>query len=326
MPRKAKVSNGSQIQSRLYDLLLKSTPYVKVESSVMRFDLAAYIPRDIRVGFKTDPQLRCSSRFRGKHCELKWDAMREEAALSNEEHEALLLKATEGIDREANYRAYYEARDKVPQFILGDRGWAWDNHLYNATEKECRCDNNEDCPTWLEQYKKEERELAKGIYLPGLHLFEIKSDLDSYTRLVHQLPAMYGIADYAWLVLGEKQEIPTWLPPWIGVLRFIEKGKKFQVERKEHIEKGLPSLHPRWLKEHDTSTTLRPSTLRELFKKWSINAMFGWEAEAVVVDMTPELMELAKISKWCKKEIEDLGTVQKTLIDWVSLPEAAHDS
>lgn len=323
MPRKAKVSNGSDIQGRLHDLLLKSTPYVKTESSVMRFDLAAYISRDIRVGFATDPQLRCSQRFRGNHCKLKWEAMREEAVLSNEERETLTAEAIKGIDRETNHHAYYQALDKVPGFILGDRGWIWDNHLYNATEKECRCDNNEDCPTWLEQYNKEKRELAKGIYLPGLHLFEIKSDLDSYTRLVHQLPAMYGIADYAWLVLGEKQEIPAWLPPWIGVLRFVERGKKFRVERKEHIEKGLPSLHVRWLQEHDTSTTLSPRIIRDLLKKWSINAMFGWDAECVVVDMTPELMELGKISKWCKKEIDDLGTVQKTLIDWASSPEAS---
>lgn len=323
MPRKAKVSNGSDIQSRLYDLLKKSTPYVKTESSVMRFDLAAYIPREIRVGFEKDPQLRCSHRSRGKHCELKWEAMREEAQLTHEDYQARVVKATKGIEKEKNIHAWYQVEDKVPRYVLGDRGWQWENHLYNATEKECRCDNNEDCPTWLDQYNKEKRELAKGIYLPGLHLFEVKSDLDSYARLVHQLPPMYGIADYAWLVLGEKQEIPAWLPPWIGVLRFIEKGKKFKVERKEHIEKGLPSLHPRWLQEHDTSTTLRPSTLRELFKKWSINAMFGWEAEAVVVDMTPELMELGKISKWCKKEIDDLGTVQKTLIDsWIT-PEAS---
>lgn len=286
----------------------------------MRFDLAAYIPHNIRVGFQKDPQLRCSQRFRGTHCQLKWEAMREEAELPHEEHEALLFEATKDIDQTANLHAYYQARDKVPGFILGDKGWHWDNHLYNATEKECRCDNSEDCPTWLEQYNKEKRELAKGIYLPGLHLFEIKSDLDSYARLVYQLPPMYGIADYAWLVLGEKQEIPPWLPPWIGVLRFIEKGKKFKVERKEHIEKGLPSLHPRWLQEHDTSTTLRPRTLRELLKKWSINTMFGWQAEGVVVDMTPELMELSKVSKWCKREAEDFPTVQKTLIDsWITM-------
>jgi len=78
-------------------------------------------------------------------------------------------------------------------------------------------------------------------------------------------------------------------------------------------------MHIHWLKAHGVSESLRPSILRTLFYKWSINSMFGWENNMIVLDMTPELRELCKINKWGKKV--EMDVLQKKILEDKPLEE-----
>ena len=313
-------SYGYAIQNDLVQLLYKSTKFVKAESSVMRFDLAAYIPKGQRVGFQEDLQKPCTEKFNRNHCRLLWQAVREEAKVPEEQYQAELKKVRD--EAEAKGERGWGLTDSVHPYRLGDLSWKWhEPEMWNSVKDCCKCPNEDDCPTLAKELEEARQESEKGLFLTGLHLFEVKSDMDVEHRLTHQLPAMYGLADYAWLVLGEKWEVPAWLPPWIGVLRYKESDHSFLVERKSKLIKELPAMHIHWLKAHGVSEGLRPSILRHLFYKWSINSMFGWENNMIVLDMTPELQELCKINKWGKRV--EMGALQKKLVFDKSLEEFA---
>ena len=59
--------------------------------------------------------------------------------------------------------------------------------------------------------------------------FEIKSDLDTFTRLKDQLQAYFFVFDDIYLVLHKKNR-PEWLPEGIGVIRVFE-NKEIYVEK-----------------------------------------------------------------------------------------------
>lgn len=314
-------SYGYAIQNDLVQVLLKSTKYVRSESSVMRFDVAAYIPKDQRVGFQEDTQISCSKKFNRNHCRLLWESFREETMIPNEQYMEECRIAREKAEADGD-KYHWISLDSIHQYRLGEESWKWDEpDMYNSLKDCCKCPNEEDCPTLMKEQEEAKLESENGLFLTGLHLFEIKSDLDVEHRLVHQLPSMYGLANYAWLVLGEKWETPVWLPPWIGVLRYKEEDHSFKVERKTHLINELPAMHTHWMKAHGVTEGLRPSILRHLFYKWSINSMFGWADQEIVLDMTHELQELCKINKWGKRVSPD--TLQKKLVFNQSLEEFA---
>lgn len=63
--------------------------------------------------------------------------------------------------------------------------------------------------------------------------FEIKSDLDNYDRLPHQINEYQFICKAIYLVL-HKKEAPDWLPDFIGVLRVTKENvylEKYAYER-----------------------------------------------------------------------------------------------
>ena len=305
-------SYGYAIQNDLVQLLLKSTNFVRTESSIMRFDVATYIPKGQRVGFQEDSQKTCSQKFNRSHCRLLWEAIREEAQVPNEQYMEECRVAREKA--EANGEHAWGLLDKIHQYRIAEDSWKWDEpDMWNSVKDQCKCPNEDDCPTLMKELEEAKQESEKGLFLTGLHLFEVKSDMDVEHRLTHQLPAMYGLADYAWLVLGENREVPAWLPPWIGILRYKESDHSFVAERKSRLTKGLPAMHGHWLKAHGVTEGLRPSTLKSLFYKWCINSMFGWQDNIVVLDMTPELRDLCKISKWGKKV--EMEAVQKRILE-----------
>lgn len=304
-------SYGYAIQSDLSQLLSKSTPFVKTESSILRFDVAAYIPKDQRIGFHEDIQIACPKKFNRNHCRLMWQAIRDEAKVPNEQYYAECEEARKKAEAEG--KGTWRVTESITQYRLGVQGWKWDEpDMWNSVKEECRCYNDEDCPTLVETREAATKEAEKGVFLDGLHLFEIKSDMDVEHRLTHQLPGMYGLADYAWLVLGENREIPPWVPPWIGILWYNEEDHSFEIDRKARLTKSLPAMHGRWLMAHGVAESLEPHDLQTLFYKWCINSMFGWGNNVIVLDMTPELTKLCKVSKWGKRV--DVALMQEKLL------------
>jgi len=121
----------------------------------------------------------------------------------------------------------------------------------------------------LEKYK--ERESGFGT---GLHLFEVKSDGDTYSRLAHQLPAMLPFCDYCWLVIGENKKIPEWVPPWMGLIIAMEDGFKIE-QHAERFGQSRDSTGIYWPNRVFTPEGLK--ILPRLYRKLTIQALFGWK-------------------------------------------------
>ena len=331
---------GSDIQKHLFDFLKKYTPYVKTEAGVLRFDVAAYIPEGCYVGFEHDKKLACRKRFKKKYCEVKWDALEEECEeISKDERERLAqpryqknledrarLKEVDisNLDEDDKEYAMHSALFCTPRERLGDmtltntyKGSTEADSLWNFMKETCVCDNDMDCPTAIKC--EEDKIVAQkrwGNYF-GLHLFEVKSDKDTFVRLAHQIPLMTFFADYIWLVLGENQPIPEWLPLYVGVLRFVPPDG-FKVERKgiESIVSNTemrnrsqrPVLSPHVLFDHDYEVPFSFQDLHTLYKKWFVNSIFRWDRENhdVIIDMSEELKSLVEWVEKLKKgnEIE----------------------
>lgn len=322
---------GSDIQKHLLEFLKKYTPYAKTEAGVLRFDVAAYIPEGCYVGFEHDKKLACLKRFKKNHCEIKWDALVEECEeIPKDERERLAQplyqkdledrarrKETDisNLDEDDKEYAMSSALFNTPQKRLGDmtftntyQGNVTAGSLWNIMKDTCLCDNDMECPTAIKcQEDKITAQKRWGNYF-GLHLFEVKSDKDTFTRLAHQIPLMTFFADYIWLVLGENQPIPEWLPPYVGVLRFVPPDG-FKVERKgvTSIEATTemrnrnqrPVLTPHVLFDHDCEVPFSFQDLHTLYKKWFINSIFRWDRENhdVIIDMSKELTALVTWAK-----------------------------
>lgn len=280
----------SEIQNLLVEELKRSTIFVRTEPSECRFDCAAYVSEKLVIGTAKKPQLSCHEKFDRYFCRLLWDAYRDEAEIPGEEREALKVKAA-GDLKPGDY-GYWSKVGNVPEYRLGRKTYGDSTGLWLAVRDECRCPEDEDCPTFAEQYEKHLASLKEGRYAPGLHLFEIKSDGDNHSRLVHQIPQMLMIADYVWLVLGEKQPVPDWLPPFVGILRFRDGTKDFGIERIVHLVKKEPKRHWQTIADQDFLGSLPADALSELLRKWAINGLFRWEKGNVVLDMTKEIGEV----------------------------------
>jgi hypothetical protein len=301
-------THGDGIQKALVEELKKSTPYVRAEPSACRFDCVAYIPDKLLIGKKDKPQLACVHRYRRFYCYLQWEALREEASISGEEEKALESAWLKEHPTEREWTAHY----RIPHYRLGDKSFSEPHHLWASFREVCRCDENPDCPSFNENYQ-ELHEKYHGHFANGLHVFEIKSDGDDHSRLVYQIPQMIFLADYAWLVLGEKQEIPTWLPPFVGIMRFNEEDKNFSIERIVTLIDRTPTQYWQVLEDHGYPTGLNADDVLSLNQKWIINAIFRWKHKELVVDMTEEL---ENIMEWMKQVGSKIpATKQKSLDD-----------
>ena len=284
---------GSDLTAILVEQLSKITVFVSTESSVLKYDLAVFIPEDIRIPWKKKAILMCPHRYGKVRCGLMVDALKDEADMPLDE--------------------YHEYREKVyaeggkysdlKRYILGDQGWHHLGDLLDEFSEQLICEPS-DCPTYLRILGDRQAEFDKGLFLPGLHLFEAKSDTDNHSRLVHQLPQMYGLADYVWLVLGEKQWVPSWLPPFVGVLRY-EGSKSFRLEKSGKQIDHYPAMHMAVLEDHGISKDLKPWMVKDLLRKWCINSMFRWKIGQCPLDMTEDVKRLATIKKYFRGKIDD---------------------
>ena len=115
----------------------------------------------------------------------------------------------------------------------------------------------------------------------GLHLLEFKSDHDDVNRFLEQLPHYAMLGDYIWLVLGEKQKEPKWLPSFVGVFREDDDG--FRLLKDSVYQKRLPPLNDAVLRECGIYG-LKGEDLYAFMRKWFINSIF-YRAEGLVVPM-----------------------------------------
>jgi hypothetical protein len=143
-------------------------------------------------------------------------------------------------------------------------------------------------------------------------VFEVKSDGDNHSRLVHQIPQMIFIADYAWLVLGEHQEIPSWLPPFIGIMRFNETSETFAIERMVRLIERTPIQHWQVLEDHEYPIGLHAGAVLRMNQKWIINALFRWKHGELIVDMSDEI---DSIMEWVKKVGAKLPKTEQRSLD-----------
>ncbi len=258
------------LKRRMKELLLKETPYVLEEARFGMFDLAVYVPED------------CA--FEGLCEALPVSAVR---ACNR-----YLLDGT-CADRKKTFLSNYETvyddqcllsgfKDKATGEVIPEREFNAMLADKRAMKKRVSCNAVEQrCEHLIKQLNTEQC-FAQGTKLKqGLHLLEFKSDHDDVNRFLEQLPHYAMLGDYVWLVLGEKQKEPKWLPSYVGIFR--ESGEGFVMEKESEYLKRLPPLNQAVLRESGISG-LKGEDLYAFMRKWFINSIF-YRADGLVVPM-----------------------------------------
>jgi hypothetical protein len=258
------------LKRRMKELLLKETPYVLEEARFGMFDLAVYVPED------------CA--FEGLCEALPVSAVR---ACNR-----YLLDGT-CTDRKKTFLSNYETvyddqcllagfKDKATGEVIPEREFNAMLADKRAMKKRVSCNAVEQrCEHLIKQLNTEQC-FAQGTKLKqGLHLLEFKSDHDDVNRFLEQLPHYAMLGDYVWLVLGEKQKEPKWLPSYVGLFR--ESSDGFTMEKESEYQKRLPPLNEAVLREIGISG-LKGEDLYAFMRKWFINSIF-YRADGLVVPM-----------------------------------------
>lgn len=313
-PDPNKTPIGSDIQRALRDECLKCSPYVKMESGAStRFDLAMYLPKPLE--FITDPptESHCWNKFRRKYCKLIWRKVMNDYAIPEDEIKERTDKLKEEYQGDRRW-----SRPSVPQYRYKGKEYQYSEDFWKSNAKKdiAVCDQV-NCDWWKERQKDMKESRQEYGFLNGLHLFEIKSDKDDHSRLVHQIPNMLAIADYVWLVLGENQPIPEWLPPYISIMRYID--GEFEIEHHHGIQIQQPPMY--WHSFHDQGFKIENKeeyALSRLMRDWRINSMFRFMFEGqVLIDMSEDidkLMTFLNRAKKCKTQLEK-EKFQRALFD-----------
>jgi hypothetical protein len=335
--------HGGVIQKRLLELLKLATPFVKTEASALMFDVVAYIPDNGKVGLGKR-EFVCEHKYDTKHCTIMREAMLEEFSIKDERQaiDKMVRSMEDVVDRymwrwsdevkkvdwcpfnEAELKALKKGFDgveqlfwrKYPDYRIGDMEYQHDGTLWGAIKGMCVC-MSEGCPSAFQsKWEGTNHELRSG-----LHCFEVKGDLDNFSRLSKQVLKMQQYADNVWLVLGERQEIPEWLPPYVGVMQYIADEDNFTILRSGE------ALWERWrlhnqvvLEDHECKIQKGDQDfIASLLKKWAINSLFRWNFGGVIVeDMSEELAWLAGFKGRIRKELgikEKLDKLQKKVVD-----------
>ena len=311
-----KSSTGEDIQKILLEECKKCTPFARSEASLIcRFDLAMYIPQNHKfiVPLPENHKNHCYRLLKRWYCGDKWSEIKDKYGIPHEEKTEMWSKARESEE--------YKGWNDVPDFRYNGKEYFTENGFLKAVKDQCRCNPN-DCKIYKDQIKREEKHREEYGFMHGLHLFEIKSDLDDHSRLLHQIPNMLSFGNYIWLVLGENQPIPEWLPPFISVLRFQEKKKTFKIERYYQIEIRQPATYWQVLKNQDIPVDINNDelyALERLVRKWKLNSLFHFQNQDYqVMDMGEDIQKLLKfLRRFDKKTEKDREKeFQKSLDEW----------
>jgi len=133
-----------------------------------------------------------------------------------------------------------------------------------------------------------------GSDFSEVHVFEVKSSRDNAYRIFEQLPCYVWIADFVWLILGEKQKVPKHLPKWVGIIKFngetfdrtyvpsdtsYQENQKFRTIKEIYLANyGLPVDGK--LDSMPYSSSWRFLVI--FIKKWFINSVFGTKKKKLI--------------------------------------------
>jgi len=258
------------LKRRMKELLLKETPYVLEEARFGMFDLAVYVPEDCAFDGLTETPVLSAVRACNRYLLDGTCADRKKTFLSNYEPEHDDQCLLTGFRDRATGAIIPEREFNV---LLADRKSMKKKVSCNAAEK--RCDH-------LVKRLSSEQCFSQGTKLKqGLHLLEFKSDHDDVNRFLEQLPHYAMLGDYVWLVLGQKQREPKWLPSYVGIFR--EDGDGFAMEKDSAYQRRLPPLSDAVLREQGIGG-LTGDRLYSFMRKWFINSIF-YRSEGLVVPM-----------------------------------------
>ncbi len=258
------------LKRRMKELLLKETPYVLEEARFGMFDLAVYMPEDCAFeGLSESGQVSavraCNHYLLDGTC-----ADRKKTFLSNYEPE---------YDEQCLLTGF---RDKPTGTIIPEKDFNDMLADRRGMKKKMSCDAAEKRCDYLIKRLTTEQCFSQGTKLKqGLHLLEFKSDHDDVNRFLEQLPHYAMLGDYVWLVLGERQKEPKWLPSFVGLFR--ESGEGFVMVKESQYLKRLPPLNEAVLRECGIEG-LKGDKLYSFMRKWFINSIF-YRAEGLVVPM-----------------------------------------
>ncbi len=281
------------LKRRLASILLQETPYVVEEAGLGMFDMAAYIPEDSVIEGLGEGRRLSAIRACNRY---------QLDGTCSEKRRAFLRNFEPVYDERCLLQGF---RDKEKGIILSEK----DFHDLVRDKKVVRrltgCIAGEDgggCE-YLEERMKWEKGFLAGYGLrQGLHLFEFKSDHDNVNRFLEQLPHYALFADYVWLVLGQKQKTPKWLPSYIGVYR--EKGEGFIKIKEGQFIVRSPPLSRAVLREYGIDVD--DMQLYGFIREWLINSIF-YRSNGIAIPMKRHagLFRMADHSKaWRQKTLD----------------------
>ena len=210
------------LKRRMKELLLKETPYVLEEARFGMFDLAVYVPEDCAFDGLSETLPVSAVRACNYYLLDGTCTDRKKSFLSNYEPD---------YDEQCQLTGF---RDKATGELIPERDFNAMLADKRSIKKKVRCNAVEERCEHLIKRLDSEQCFSQGTKLKqGLHLLEFKSDHDDVNRFLEQLPHYAMLGDYIWLVLGEKQKEPKWLPSFVGIFR--EDGDGFTHGQGKHV-------------------------------------------------------------------------------------------
>jgi len=127
-----------------------------------------------------------------------------------------------------------------------------------------------------------------------IHVFEVKSSRDNVYKIFEQLPYYVWIADYVWLIIGEKQKTPKRLPKWVGVIKFngktfdriyIPSNRTYEINQEFHTIKQIYLANYALPADGKLDRMAYSSSwhfLVDFITKWFINSVFGTKKKKII--------------------------------------------
>ena len=226
----------------------------------------------------------------------------------------------ETAKEESEKRGEPYCADRIPLYRYKDKEYMYEEDFWRSdAKKEIALCDQPNCEWWEERQKEKKQKIEEYGFMNGLHVFEVKSDKDKHDLLIYQIPNMIAIADYVWLVLGENQPTPEWLPPYISVLRY--KDGKFKIEHYNKIQITQPPMYQHALRVQGHKIENRELyAFARLIRKWKINSMFHFMFEGqMIIDMQKEIEELLAFLRRADKNKtkQDYEKFQRNLFNYI---------
>ncbi|MGC9554911.1 MAG: hypothetical protein ACP5EK_06330 [Thermoplasmatota archaeon] len=169
------------------------------------------------------------------------------------------------------------------------------------------------CPRY--RHLKSLRHDLVAWFHPGIHLMEIKSNHDNVQRFAYQLPQYCLFGDYIWLVV-EDASVPTWLPPFVGLIRYhreslVVEHEATRIDRVPRLDARVVRRAYPQMRKIQTCTTFLA-----FLRAWFINSIFndGWGN--YIVEMPPlgllSMNQTSKRNRYTLTRLSDFEAYEDT--------------